>query len=308
MVNSANMATTTPADQPTSDEDELWAAPALPPTPSPASKPVMSISEALANALNKGLAELRTKATTSPQNNANAVTDKLTPGGHLWAEPAIPPTPSPAFQTAPAKSDLTVAKPTTTTSIPQRKPKRTQRQLFPPQHWRGRPERRQPSPPTPLQHAGKRPPQPVRGKAATPTPTTPQYRRLQQLRQLRLLRRNRHKRQNRPAPPSTPTQHSAPSPPTTHPTQTTHPTFDMSLSPISMHSPITPYTPIIDTLHLTNPTNLTNTLLNDFLNDTQPQLNDTPTIIYSQSNFMNETQSPKHIYYMNGSYTHISHD
>ena len=78
---------------------------------------------------------------------------------------------------------------------------------------------------------------------------------------------------------------------------------------MNMHPPTTPYTPIIDTLmHITNPSDLTSTLLNEFLNDTQPHLNDSPTIIYNQSNFMNDTQSPKYIQYINGTYIHTQHN
>ena len=35
-------------------------------------------------------------------------------------------------------------------------------------------------------------------------------------------------------------------------------------------------------------------------------MNDSQLPIYDHTDFMNETKSPKHIYYMNGTYTYIS--
>ena len=85
------------------------------------------------------------------------------------------------------------------------------------------------------------------------------------------------------------------------------PLFDLSLTPISIHSPTTPCTPIIDTLHITNPTYLTHTLVNDYLNGTQPHMNDTPTIMYDHSDFLNVTQTQKYICHMNGKYIYTTH-
>ena len=190
------------------------------------------------------------------------------------------------------------------------KQRRAQRQLFTPQQWRGRTNQQQPPPRTELQSANsKRPPQLTADETAPPLNTaTPQYRRLQQLRQLRLLRRNKFKKQSRPAPPRPSIQHTAASPLTPRHIPANHPTFDLSISPISMHSPSTPCTPIIDTLRITNPTNLTNALVNEYLNETQPHMNVTPTIMYDHSDFLNETQTKKHMSYMNGKYTYTTHN
>ena len=125
--------------------------------------------------------------------------------------------------------------------------------------------------------------------APTPlTPTTPQYRRIQQLRQLRLISRNRFKTKGKTVPPR----------PTTQPTAASQPATP-NLTPTD--SQTTP------NLTLNTSQTMSDSSMNDSsLSDTL--LIATPTLLFDHTDFMNETQSPRHIQYMNGSYIYISHD
>ena len=146
--------------------------------------------------------------------------------------------------------------------------------------------------------------------APTPDiPATPQYRRIQQLRQLRLIRRNRFKKRSKnsasrpatePTTQPTPTAtHTAPKNTSPNHITTTSP-FNTAISPILIHP-----TPCIDSPHTPNSSILTNSNSYNSLNDTY--LNDTPSIIFDHSNFLNETQSPKHLQYISGTYIYTSH-
>ena len=46
-------------------------------------------------------------------------------------------------------------------------------------------------------------------------------------------------------------------------------------------------------------------IMNDYLNGSHPHMHDSPTIIYNHSNFMNDSQSPKHLRYINGTDIYI---
>ena len=196
------------------------------------------------------------------------IAQQRTPNGTLWAIPAIPPSPTPP-NTPTAAAAANLIHDETPWARPVNESK-----LLPPS-----------TPATP--------PQPIHNAPTPPTPTTPQYRRIQQLRQLRLINRNRFKTKGKPAPPR----------PTTQPTAASQ--------TISIHTPTTPFTTHISPI-TTHPTHYINTpvtpnsTMNDSLNDTL--LNVTPTLIFDHSDFLNETQSPRHIHYINGTYIYTSHD
>ena len=197
-----------------------------------------------------------------------------TPNGTLWAEPAIPPTPSPLNTPMTATAAKLINDET-----PWIRPA--------PAHTLSPPS----TPATPQR--------PICHAPTPSTPTTPQYRRIQQLRQLRLIKRNRFKTKGKPAPPSSPNQPTAASQPNTPHTTSPQSPFNTSISPIThstqyINSPLTP-----------DISQITNSTMNESLNDTH--MITTPTLIYDHSSFLNGTQSPRHIQYINGTYIYTSH-
>ena len=238
----------------------------------------------------------------TPPNSPITSTDICDQTTELWAEPCVPPSPTPPNTPTTPEDNILRADPRVP---PSPTPPDTPTTTDYPQTTPG---------PTTTTH-------PTSSRDSTwnaPPPTTTSHPKTK-LDKLKRMWRNRFKRKPAQAPP----QHCKPCGPTPSP-------LSISLSPCKECQPPTPiehsiylspiipnsqFSPLISpdltTINTPNPpTKLTSTanLMNETMNETlnETYMNDSKLSLPDHSNFLNETQ--KHILYLNGSYIHISYD